>query len=52
MNKILVFLRYILFSIVTLGIYPFYFYVTRTELHTKLLSEMLDELKKNSDISY
>jgi len=46
MNKILVFFRYALFSIITLGVYPFYFYVTRTELHTKLLSEILDELKK------
>jgi len=46
MNKILVFLRYILFSI-TLGIHPFYVNITTTEL----LSVIFEELNKKSDIS-
>ncbi len=45
-NKILVFLKYVLLSILTLGIYPFYFYVIRTEMNNKLLTDILTEIKK------
>ena len=49
-NKILVFLRYVLLSILTLGIYPFYFYVIRAEMNNKLLTDILTEIKKNKQL--
>ena len=50
LNKILVFLRYVLLSILTLGIYPFYFYVVRAEMNNKLLTDILTEIKKNKEL--
>ena len=49
-NKILVFLRYVFLSILTLGIYPFYFYVIRAEINNKLLTDILTEIKKNKQL--
>ena len=51
LNKILVFLRYVLLSIITLGIYPFYFYVIRAEMNNRLLTDILTEIKKNKELS-
>ena len=49
-NKILVFLKYVLLSILTLGIYPFYFYVIRTEMNNKLLAyDIYNQLLKVED---
>ena len=45
------FLIFIILSVVTLGIYPVYFYVTRMEEQveqTKLLREILKEMQKSS----
>jgi len=34
------------FSLVTFGIYPLYFYVTRQEETNELLKEIIEELKR------
>lgn len=39
------FLIFVLLCIVTVGIYPLYFYVTRTQEQNELLAEILAELK-------
>ena len=39
------FIRFIFLSIITLGLYSFYFWVTRIEEQSKLLTEIRDELK-------
>ena len=38
------FVVFLVLTIVTLGIYPLYFYVTRTQENIGLLSEIRDEL--------
>jgi len=40
------FLIFVLLCVITLGIYPVYFYVTRTQEQNELLAEMLKELQK------
>ena len=40
------FLIFVLLCVITLGIYPVYFYVTRTQEQNELLAEMLNELQK------
>lgn len=50
LNKVLVFLRYVLLSIISLGIYPFYFYVIRAEMNNRLLTDILTEIKKNKEL--
>ena len=37
---------FLLLSVVTLGVYPVYFAVTRTEERNQLLAGILDELKR------
>lgn len=40
------FIIFLIFTLVTLGIYPLYFFVTRQQENTELLKEIRDELKK------
>ena len=40
------FLLFLLLAIVTLGLYPLYFWVSRTEEQNMLLAEILAELKR------
>ena len=40
------FIKFLLFSLVTFGIYPLYFYVTRQEKTNDLLEEILEKLKE------
>ena len=42
--RLVSFLLFILLSVVTLGVYPFYFAVTRMEKRNQLLAGILDEL--------
>jgi hypothetical protein len=42
------FLIFVLLCIVTLGIYPLYFYVTRTQEQNELLEKILVEMQKKS----
>ncbi len=44
--RLVSFLLFILLSVVTLGVYPFYFVVTRMEERNQLLAGILDELKR------
>ena len=40
------FIKFLLLSLVTFGIYPLYFYVTRQEETNELLKEIIEQLKK------
>jgi len=40
------FIKFLLLSLITFGVYPLYFYVTQQERTNELLEEILDELKK------
>ena len=40
------FIKFLLLSVITFGIYPLYFYVTRQERTHELLEEILDKLNK------
>tara|TARA_S200000501_G_C20825512_1_gene744752 strand:- start:1028 stop:1162 length:135 start_codon:yes stop_codon:yes gene_type:complete len=40
------FIKFLLLSVITFGIYPLYFYVTRQERTNELLEEILEKLKK------
>mgnify|MGYP001457539334 CR=1 FL=1 len=40
------FIKFIILSLITFGIYPIYFYVTRQERTNELLEEILYKLKK------
>ena len=42
------FIIFLILSVVTLGIYPLYFFVTRQQENTELLKEILDEIKKQN----
>ena len=42
------FIKFLLLSVVTFGIYPLYFYVTRQERTNELLEEILKHIKKNN----
>ena len=42
------FIIFLILSLVTLGIYPLYFFVTRQQENTELLKEILDEIKKQN----
>ena len=48
-SRFLFFLRYVVISIFTLGIYHAYFTVTRLEEQTNLLREIRDELRKPNE---
>ena len=37
---------FLILTVITLGIYPLYFFVTRQQENTELLKEIRDELKK------
>ena len=41
------FIKFLFFSLITFGIYPLYFYVTRQEETNELLKEILEELKSD-----
>lgn len=41
------FIIFLILSILTLGIYPLYFFVTRQQENTELLKEIRDELQKH-----
>ncbi len=43
------FIRFLLLSLITFGIYPLYFYVTRQEETNELLKEMLVELRRRKN---
>jgi NADH:ubiquinone oxidoreductase subunit 4 (subunit M) len=43
------FIRFLLFSLITFGIYPLYFYVTRQEETNELLKEIRDELRRRKN---
>lgn len=43
------FIRFLLLSLITFGIYPLYFYVTRQEETNELLKEMLIELRRRKN---
>ena len=40
------FIIFLILSVITLGIYPLYFFVTRQQDNTELLKEIRDELVK------
>ena len=40
------FIIFLIFTVITLGIYPLYFFVTRQQENTELLKEIIDELQK------
>jgi len=40
------FVSFLFLTLITLGIYPLYFYITRTEENISLLEEIRDELIK------
>jgi len=40
------FIFFLILTVITLGIYPLYFFVTRQQENTELLKEIRDELKK------
>ena len=40
------FIIFLILTVITLGIYPLYFFVTRQQENTELLKEIRDELKK------
>ena len=42
------FIIFLILSLVTLGIYPLYCFVTRQQENTELLKEILDEIKKQN----
>ena len=42
------FIIFLILSILTLGIYPLYFFVTRQQENTELLKEIRDELQKHN----
>ena len=42
------FIKFLLLSLITFGIYPLYFYVTRQERTNELLEEILEKLKKKN----
>ena len=42
------FIIFLILSVVTLGIYPLYFFVTRQQENTELLKEIRDEIKKQN----
>ena len=42
------FIIFLILSLVTLGIYPLYFFVTRQQENTELLKEIRDEIKKQN----
>jgi len=44
-NRLKFFIIFLLLSLVTFGIYPFYFTVTRLKEQNDLLAEIRDELK-------
>ena len=41
------FIIFLILTVITLGIYPLYFFVTRQQENTDLLKEIRDELKKS-----
>ena len=43
------FIRFLLLSLITFGIHPLYFYVTRQEETNELLKEMLIELRRRKN---
>ncbi|NBV73112.1 DUF4234 domain-containing protein [bacterium] len=43
------FIRFLLLTFITFGIYPLYFYVTRQEETNELLKEMLIELRRRKN---
>jgi NADH:ubiquinone oxidoreductase subunit 4 (subunit M) len=43
------FIRFLLLSLITFGIYPLYFYVTRQEETNELLKEIRDELRRRKN---
>ena len=43
------FIRFLLLSLITFGIYPLYFYVTRQEETNELLKEIRDELRRGKN---
>ena len=40
------FIIFLILTVITLGIYPLYFFVTRQQENTELLKEIRDELQK------
>ena len=42
------FIIFLILSILTLGIYPLYFFVTRQQENTELLKEIRDELQRHN----
>lgn len=40
------FIIFLILTVITLGVYPLYFFVTRQQENTELLIEIRDELKK------
>ena len=48
-NRFIFFLRYVVISILTLGIYHAYFTITRLEEQTNLLREIRDELRNPNE---
>jgi len=42
------FIIFLILSVLTLGIYPLYFFVTRQQENTELLKEIRDELQKRN----
>ena len=45
------FIKFLLLSLVTFGIYPLYFYVTRQEKTNDLLEEILEKLKEKESVT-
>ena len=39
---------FLILTVITLGIYPLYFFVTRQQENTELLKEIRDELQKQN----
>jgi len=44
------FIIFLIFTLITLGIYPLYFLVTRQQENTELLKEIRDELMKDTKV--
>jgi len=44
-NRMIYFLIFVVLSFITLGLYPIYYYVTRTDEKIFLLNEIRNELK-------
>ena len=42
------FIIFLILTVITLGIYPLYFFVTRQQENTELLKEIRDELQKQN----